>query len=338
MSGFASEKISIVRIRRTVWIIVLPDVAIKAVAGPRLARAGEGEYRTMGSPHYVATMDAVERIGERCRRDELSPDEFTNEVTDVFYEYLANEDPRDDVVGLVDFCVDVARDVCELTVHADRVLPLRLSHQLRWILDQQGDGQSLENTVRQLRARLEEGDEIAKLELVDLCRSGYETHQALFSAIDSEREILDLAYTFRVVAALEAAVRPTSSGRLANEEKSRGLALPRTLDLLAHIANDPSHPTGTLARDALVGLCAYPETSGMAGLRLPVHLLSGDQRATLHDIYLTHEEAMGPDVVRIFISDTQLRDREILRSALWQANDSQHFARAAAAAGDEPSS
>ncbi|NNC81139.1 MAG: hypothetical protein HKN94_13410 [Acidimicrobiales bacterium] len=291
----------------------------------------------MGSPSFVATMDAVQRIGERCRQDELSPDQFSNEVTDVFYEYLANEDPRDDVVALVDFCVDVARDVCELTAHADRVLPHRLSHQLRWILDQQGDGQSLDNIVRQLRARLEEGDEIAKLELVDLCRSGYETHQALFSAIDSEREILDLAYSFRVVAALDAAVRPTSSGRLANEDKSRGLALPRTLDLLAHLANDPSHPSGTLARDTLVELTAYPETSGMAGLRLPVHLLSSDQRATLHDIYLTHEEAMGPEIVRIFISDYQLRDREILRSALWQANDAQHFTRAAAAAGDDSS-
>ncbi len=71
----------------------------------------------------------------------------------------------------------------------------------------------------------------------------------------------------------------------------------------------------------MIGLCAYPETAGLAALRLPVHLLSTDQRARLHEIYVEHEESLGPDVVRIFISEQQLRDREILHSALWQAND-----------------
>jgi len=275
----------------------------------------------MGSPRYVETIEAVDAIRERCREHALTPDQFTTEVTDVFYDYLIDEDPRDDIVGLVDYCVQIASEVCELTLFSDRVLPQRLDNQLRWILEQQADGHNLVHTVRVFRSRLLENDEVAKIELVELCRSGYETHQAMFSAVDSERDILALAYEFKVVAALDAAVRPTSPGRLASEDKSRGMALPRTLDLLAHLANDPIHPSGTLARDVLVDLCTYPETAGMAGLRLPVHLLSSDQRALLHSIYVEHEDRIGPETIRIFITDEQLRDREILRSALWQAND-----------------
>jgi hypothetical protein len=276
---------------------------------------------TMGSPRYSETIEAVDAIGDRCRNAELTADQFTTQVTDVFYDYLIDEDPRDDVVGLVDYCVQVATDVCELTLFADRVLPQRLDTQLRWILEQQGDGHNLSHLVRVLTARLAENDELAKIELVELCQTGYEAHQSMFSAVDSEREIIALAYEYRVVAALDAAVRPTAPGRLASEEKSRGLALPRTLDLLAHLASDPVHPSGTAARDSLIGLCGYEETAGLAALRLPVHLLSTDQRAWLHEIYVDLEERLGPDVVRIFISEQQLRDREILRSALWQAND-----------------
>ncbi len=294
------------------------------------ARGCEPQARMspMGSPRYVETLAALDGIGRRCRNSELSPDELASEITETFYDYLADEDPRDDVVGLVDYCVQVAREVCELTLFADRVLPQRLDHQLRWILEQQGDGQTLSGLIRSLRSRLESDDEVAKLEVVELCQHGYETHQAMFSAVDSERELLALAHEFRIVPALDAAVRPTSPGRLANEEKSRGMALPRTLDLLAHLASDPRHPSGTLARDSLVGLCAYPETAGLAALRLPVHLLSTDQRDLLHEIYVEHEEAMGPELVRIFISEQQLRDREILRSALWQTHDAHRLVRA----------
>jgi len=104
------------------------------------------------------------------------------------------------------------------------------------------------------------------------------------------------------------------------------MALPRTLDLLAHLAADPRHPSGTLARDSLIGLCSYPETAGLAAVRLPVHLLSEDQRLSLLAVYEEHEAALGPEVVRIFIPEQQLRDREILRSALWQANDAVRMA------------
>jgi len=282
----------------------------------------------MGSPRYAETIEAVEAIRDRCRNAELTPDQFTSQVTDAFYDYLVDEDPRDDLVGLVDYCVQIASEVCELSLFADRVLPQRLDNQLRWILEQQGDGQNLTQLLRVLRARLAENDELAKIELVELCQNGYETHQSMFSAVDSERDLIALAYQHRVVPALDAAVRPIAPGRLASEDKSRGIALPRTLDLLAHLASDPIHPSGTLARDSLIGLCAYPETAGLAALRLPVHLLSDDQRARLHEIYVEHEEQLGPEVIRIFIGEQQLRDREILRSALWQANDVTRMASA----------
>ena len=282
----------------------------------------------MGSPRYSETIEAVEAIRDRCRNAELTPDQFTSQVTDAFYDYLIDEDPRDDVVGLVDYFVQIASEVCELSLFADRVLPQRLDNQLRWILEQQGDGQNLSQLLRVLRARLAENDELAKIELVELCQNGYETHQSMFSAVDSERDLIALAYHHRVVPALDAAARPIAPGRLASEDKSRGVALPRTLDLLAHLASDPIHPSGTLARDSLIGLCAYPETAGLAALRLPVHLLSDDQRARLHEIYVEHEELLGPEVIRIFIGEQQLRDREILRSALWQANDVTRMASA----------
>ena len=290
----------------------------------------------MSSPHYVETVRAVDDLAQRCHNRELTGVEFSSDIADLFFQYLANEDPRDDVMALVDYCLDVAREVCDLTLFADRVLPYRLEFHLRWMLDQQGDGETLAQIVRRLRARLESDDELAKIELVELCQSGYDTHQSVFSSVDAERELIDLAYEFRVVAALDAAVRPTAPGRLANEDKSRGQALPRTLDLLAHLANDPRHPSGTLARDTLVDLCGYSETAGMAALRLPSHILSSDQRERLHEMYVAHEEALGPATVKIFVSEEQVRDREILRSALWQANDARHFAVAldAAAADD----
>ena len=275
----------------------------------------------MKSPQYVETIEAVDAIRELCEANELTPDQFASQITDVFYDYLIDEDPRDDIVGLVDYCVQVASEVCQLSLFADRVLPQRLDNQLRWILDQQGDGHNLAHTVRSLRSRLEVADGDAKIELVELCQHGYETHQAMFSAVDSERDIIALAYEFKVVAALAAAVCPTSPGRLASEDKSRGLALPRTFDFIAHLANDPVDPSGKTARDCLIELCTYPETAAVAALRLPVHLLTADQRRDLHDIYVEHEDRLGPQAVRIFISDEQLRDREILRSALWQAND-----------------
>lgn len=276
----------------------------------------------MESPRYVETIEAVDQLAARCHQRRLTPDEFTSEITDVFYEYLIDEDPRDDISGLVDYCVQIATEVCELTLFSDRVLPQRLDHQLRWILEQQGEAVSLAHLVRQIRARLAEGDDVAKLDLVELCQHGYETHQDLFSAVDSEQEILQLAYEYQVVHALDAAIRPSSPGRLASEDKSRGLALPRALDMLAHLASDPRSPSGTLARDSLVELCGYSETAGPAAVRLPVHLLSIDQRERLLEIYETQEANLGPEVVRIFIPEQQLRDREVLRSALWQANDS----------------
>lgn len=290
----------------------------------------------MSSPQYVETLRAVDELGQGCHKRELTAAEFSSDVADLFFQYLANEDPRDDVMALVDYCLEVAREVCDLTLFADRVLPYRLEFHLRWMLDQQGDGETLAQITRRLRARLEADDELAKIELMELCQSGYDTHQSVFSSVDAERELIDLAYEFRVVAALDAAVRPTAPGRLANEDKSRGQALPRTLDLLAHLANDPRHPSGTLARDALVDLCGFSETAGMAALRLPIHILSNDQRERLHEMYVAHEDALGPETVKIFVSEEQVRDREILRSALWQANDARHFAVAldAAAADD----
>ena len=275
----------------------------------------------MKSPQYVETIEAVEAIRELCEANELTADQFANQITDVFYDYLIDEDPRDDISSLVEYCVNVASEVCQLSLFADRVIHQRLDNQLRWILDQQGDGFNLANTVRSLRAALADDDGAAKIELVELCQHGYETHQAMFSAVDSERDIISLAYEFRVIPALAAAVRPTSPGRLATEEKSRGLALPRTLDLIAHLANDPVDPVGFGARELLIELCSYPETAGLAAVRLPVHLLSSGQRQAVHDIYVEHEDRLGPQAVRIFITDEQLRDREILRSVLWQAND-----------------
>lgn len=280
----------------------------------------------MSSPQYAEAIRGVDDLARRCHARELGAVDFSNAVADLFFNYLADEDPRDDVLGLVDYCLEVAREVCDLTLFADRVLPYRLEYHLRWMLDQQGDGETLAQIVRRLRARLEVDDELAKVELVQLCQNGYDTHQSVFSSVDAEREIIGLAYEFGVVAALDGAVRPTAPGRLANEDKSRGQALPRTLDLLAHIASDPRHPNGTLARDTLVDLCGYTETAGLAALRLPIHLLSNDQRERLHEMYVAHEDALGPEAVKIFVSEEQVRDREILRSALWQANDARHFA------------
>ncbi len=275
----------------------------------------------MKSPQYVETIEAVDAIRELCEAHELTPDQFASQITDVFYDYLIDEDPRDDISSLLEYCVNVAAEVCQLSLFADRVLPQRLDNQLRWILDQQGDGFNLAHTVRRLRTSLETDDGAAKIELVELCQHGYETHQAMFSAVDSERDIISLAYEFRVVTALAAAVRPTSPGRLATEEKSRGLALPRTLDLIAHLANDPIDSSGHGARELLIELCGYTETAGLAAVRLPVHLLTAAQRRTLHEIYIDLEDRIAPQAVRIFITEEQLRDREILRSVLWQAND-----------------
>ena len=70
----------------------------------------------MKSPQYVETIQAVEAIRELCETNQLSADQFASQITDVFYDYLTDEDPRDDVVGLLDYCVEVAKAVCELSM------------------------------------------------------------------------------------------------------------------------------------------------------------------------------------------------------------------------------
>lgn len=170
------------------------------------------------------------------------------------------------------------------------------------------------------------GDAGSVDELVDLCRAGRRTHRHLLCLAEASHRIIDLAHELGQPEALAAAVRPSPEGaaRLGHHYWFRSECI-ASLDALAHLAAEPDSEVGERARAALLDLAGYLDTSGEAAVRLPVHLLTDDDRAKLLAIHESRVDLFSADPMQIPVHHTILRDNRIVRSALWQATDASHI-------------
>ncbi len=279
------------------------------------------------SPTFLAAIDRVDQAVDRCRNQVLTTTQFRQEVVDIMLEYLREEDPRDDVNELVDYIVDWADALASLEMFADRVLVATVQEHLRWCLDRSELDVHLARLMAELRTELADRSFDATRRIVELCERGVETHELLFSPVGSGTRIIELAYEFEVVAALDAAVRPCNTNALGAPYRDQGKSFTLALDALGHIAADPREQLGRerpghAARQSLIELSAFVEIGAWAAIRLPVHLLDDEQRTELIESYgrrhdLVTEGTLLPN------DESALRELEVIRSVVWQTTDAQ---------------
>lgn len=285
-----------------------------------------GSSRSSESDQFSRAVAEVDRLVERCRGQELGPGEFVRSVVGVFLEYLAREDPRDDVSVLVEYCVDWARELSGLSLFADRVMVRDLEQQLEWCLERPLLRLRFDELVDGIATGLAGGDGQARLELVDLCRFGLETHPLLFSPVDWVNEVLVLAHRHGVSPALAAAVRPTSPARIAGPSRHGGRPYLLALDLLGALAADPLAEVDDrrLAQDQLIDLAGHVGVAADAAVRLPPHRLDRTQRDELLRAVGERVDGWESLVRGNLVCADAMREVEVVHTVLWQAADCEH--------------
>ncbi|MCU1356360.1 MAG: hypothetical protein JWM89_1778 [Acidimicrobiales bacterium] len=166
------------------------------------------------------------------------------------------------------------------------------------------------------------GDAGSVDELVELCREGRRSHRHLLGLAEAAEDLLHLAHRLELPEALAAAARPApgAEARLGHHHWSREQFV-LALDLLAHLAADPYSDAGVRARAELVELVAFVETAGEAAVRLPVHLLTEEERTRLLSIHESRVDLFVADPLQVPVHLAILRDNRVVRAALWQALD-----------------
>ena len=279
----------------------------------------------VSSPQFEQAVRSVESLVLECQHQGLGGGEFTGAVVDVFLDYLRQEDPRDDVDLLVEYCVGWARELSTLRLFADRTMPADMERHLGWCLDRQVYRLEFDDLMRGLEHGLRTGDDDARSLLVDLCREGVRTHARLFAPVGWGLEVLVLAYEHQQSRALDAALRPTSSARLAGRRRDRGKAYPAALSFLGHLACDPVRlDAARIARDALCDLVDYDEIGADAAVRLPPHLLDRDQRNRLVEVVERREALEEHWAADGFHCRDSALETELIRTVAWQAADCGH--------------
>ena len=276
------------------------------------------------SAAYTDAINRVDKAVDQCRNQALTTTDFRREVVDTMLEYLRDEDPRDDLPALVDYIVDWAGELSSLEMFADRVLVETVEQHLRWCLDRS----ELEVHLSRLLSGLRD-DLTAQFpdttRLVELCARGVETNELMFSPVGAGTKVIELAYEFEVVEALDAALRPSNPNGLAAPYRDHGNTFTVAIDALAHIASNPREQPGRQARQSLVELAGFVELGAWAALRLPVHLLDAEQRTELLRGYERRQELVV-DKTLLPNDESTLRELEVIRSAVWQATDAQSLA------------
>ncbi len=276
------------------------------------------------SPAYAHALERVDKAVEQCRNQALTTTDFRREVVDAMLEYLRDEDPRDDVSTLVDYIVGWADELSSLEMFADRVLVETVEQHLRWCLDRSELDVHLSRLLGELRDDLTAQFPDAT-RLIELCGQGVETDELLFSPIGAGTKVIELAYEFEVVAALDAAVRPSNPNGLAAPYRDHGKTFTLALDALAHIASNPREQPGRHARQSLVELAGFVDVGAWAALRLPVHLLDTEQRTELLRAYGQRQELVA-DKTLLPNDESTLRELEVIRTVVWQTTDAQSLA------------
>lgn len=276
------------------------------------------------SAAYTDAINRVDKAVDQCRNQALTTTDFRREVVDTMLEYLRDEDPRDDLPALVDYIVDWAGELSSLEMFADRVLVETVEQHLRWCLDRSELEVHLSRLLSELRDDLT-AQFPDTTRLVELCARGVETNELMFSPVGAGTKVVELAYEFEVVEALDAALRPSNPNGLAAPYRDHGNTFTVAIDALAHIASNPREQPGRQARQSLVELAGFVELGAWAALRLPVHLLDAEQRTELLRGYERRQELVV-DKTLLPNDESTLRELEVIRSAVWQATDAQSLA------------
>lgn len=276
----------------------------------------------LSSPAYDEAVAAADDVARRFRSGELSAARAAEQLASAFGTYVGVADPRDELGLLVDYFLALGEDLGADPLTGDRHLGRWLEEEIAWRLNRPVLRARLDFLSAELREGLDSGDPEAAEQLADICRFGARTHSPLFYPLDWGLEMLRLAHEFQLVDALVGALEPFNVGRLAGPGRDRSRAERVALDLLAHLAAEPTGMVGESARDGLLHLAAHLEVGAKAAVRLPVHLLSDQQRRQLVALLDNWDAVVSAESSMIRPPNhTLLRDLEVMRSTAWLAGD-----------------
>lgn len=270
--------------------------------------------------------ESIDRPLNAFRRGVVSENEAFTRICTIVSNYVAYSlATTEELAFIVDYARDTIRELSELPAVRDPLLieifeeylqSAKLAEELEARLDALLDG---------LEAELAQGSLNARHELVELCRQGWRERELLLRFEGSTEHILQLAHDAGVAEALVAAVHPEGhrNGQLADPLNSPDEFV-LAMNLLAHLAADPDH--GLIARAGLIELTDYPETAGAAAIRIPIHLLTDDDRTRLLEVHESRAAMFGSDPFYVPVGPEQLRASRVVRSALWQAFDARFLA------------
>lgn len=235
--------------------------------------------------------------------------------------------PRGDADILIDYAIAQVEAMALSPGVLDRALLDWFLRELGLLADEREFDLDLELLVIHLDSLLSEGDHAARGELTALCSNGRRSKPRMFSSVDRNNRILDLAHRYHVVDALaEATNGRNDPGQLAGAEFNRRGYL-HGLDLLAHLAQDPRGDISAAARAALIDLCDWPRFAGDAAVRLPIHRLTRDELSRLVDIVEQRTDLFeGRDAVMVPLSHETLQETIVIKTVVFQAMDATRLA------------
>jgi hypothetical protein len=249
--------------------------------------------------------------------------QYADAVGRAIEEYLRDDDPRDDLDLLIAYARLTVEPLIDDCVGGDRSAHETFDRVIRSYSSLASARLDLDDLLAPIRQHAEVDLAGAQTDLVEICRSGLREHPRIFTWNDLTTHTLRYAHRIGAVSALSAAVHPDfeHDGQICGQwHQCRAIAF----NLLgAHSA----HPdTGEPARDALIDLAAHPATAGSAICRLPVHLLTAQQRRRLDGLLDSYIELLDHDVYQHLDPDNDIhRVPDLLRGVLWQANDAARF-------------
>lgn len=271
-------------------------------------------------------LEAIDRAVSGVRRQTLPPLEAINTIAThtawFVHQSISSPDEDDFVLEYAsegaDRVATLVRDPVLVEFFDDQLESLRLGPELQAALD---------NELEDLESAILAGDLDAAARLHELCRTGWQTNRVMLSVVGSAVSVLGTAYRVRLVDALHDAVSPRYSarGQIAHPLESPD-AYRFALNALAHLATEPESPSAEAARAALLDLVGFVETAGDAAIRLPLHLLSGDDLEALLAAHEARVSLFDDDPVFVPVGLDILRSNRVVRAALWQAHDAQHLA------------
>ena len=267
----------------------------------------------------------IDKVARLFEQGVLTPIEALDKLGDLVQCFLSwTPAVTADIDLLIDYARMAAAEVADAPGVHDAVLVELFEEWLTAMPPTDLIRAQLQILVEPLEIAASRGDHLAVDALVEMCRTGTNTHRFVMSLRDARREVLRTAHRIGSAEALRVAVSPRHArdGQIANRKDDPD-TYSMAMDLLAHLAADATE--GSAARAALLELADFVETAGEAAIRLPLHLLDGNDRARLLSIHEARVELFTSDPVQLPVGLDVLRNNRVVRTAVWQAFDAKHL-------------